>query len=133
MTLCDELAEEDPEFSTLTADGFDKAIIGAGQICGNMTVVYDLEKVYDILVEMGMTREDAVEYYCYNIAGSCGADMPLFMDVKVLQGDDIALRGEIAAIRTRHEATTPVAGADTELVMMHEDRARLLEILDGEA
>ena len=38
MTLCDELAEEDPEFSTLVADGFDKAIIGAGQICGSMTV-----------------------------------------------------------------------------------------------
>ena len=47
-----------------------------------------------------MTPEEAVEYYSYNIAGTCGADMPLFMDVKVLQGDDIALRGEIAAIRT---------------------------------
>ena len=38
----------------MTADGFDGAIIGAGEDCSGPVVIYDYDKVIEILVAMDM-------------------------------------------------------------------------------
>lgn len=64
----------------LFADGFDQAIIGIGRQFNKTAVVYDEEKVIDILQESGMSREEALEYYEFNIVGSFVGDAtPIFM------------------------------------------------------
>lgn len=65
----------------LFADGFDQAIIGIGRQFNKTAVVYDEEKVIDILQEQnGMSREEALEYYEFNIVGSFVGDAtPIFM------------------------------------------------------
>jgi hypothetical protein len=64
----------------LVATGFDEAIIGFSY--GLETrAVYDIDQVLDILQrEDGMTREDAMEHFDYNIAGSyVGPKTPIFV------------------------------------------------------
>ena len=74
------LAEIDEEL--LCADGFDDAIIG---ICERATssniVAYDRDRCIEILVERdGMTREEAVEYFEFNVAGAwMGERTPVFI------------------------------------------------------
>ena len=53
----------------LKADGFDEAIIGIVNRCGQDVLCYDQNKVIDILMR-DMTEEEAIEYFHYNIAGS---------------------------------------------------------------
>ncbi len=86
----------------LKADGFDDAIIGTAY---GMTVsddegpvlVYDIQKCIDILMDgaVDMTREDAIEYFDYNVLGAfMGPQTPIFMNsgdadlVKALIADD---------------------------------------------
>jgi len=55
-----------------TADGLGDALIGVGRRCGQPTLaVYDVSKVLEILMDTGgMTDEEAVEFFEYNIEGS---------------------------------------------------------------
>lgn len=63
---------EDLNEEACTADGFDDAIIGiAERACGPAVVAYDYHKVIGIMMNRdGMSWEEAVEYYDYNIIGS---------------------------------------------------------------
>ena len=71
----------------LVADGFDDAIIGyaeppkPAQIgMSEPVVIYDRQKVIDILISQEMTEEEAIEYFNYNIAGSyMGEGTPIYM------------------------------------------------------
>ena len=66
---------------TLTADGFDDAIIGIVERFGDSetVVLYDKMKCIEILVGQGMTEDDAIEHYNFNIIGSgMGAGGPAF-------------------------------------------------------
>lgn len=57
---------EEEEF--LFADGFDDAIIGC---CENTyRVIYSCAKCIEILMQEGMTDEDALEYFYYNVSGA---------------------------------------------------------------
>lgn len=57
--------------STLFADGFDAAILGIIQRCGQPAVViYDRAKCITLLVEQGMSHEEAEEYFTYNTEGA---------------------------------------------------------------
>jgi hypothetical protein len=74
------VAEYNPE--ALLADGFDAAIIGVAERCGqDGVVVYDAEKCIDIMVERdGMSREDATEFFHFNTLGAwVGDGTPLFL------------------------------------------------------
>ena len=74
------LAEIDDEI--LCADGFDEALIGYAQRCGQPALaVYDREKCIDVLVERdGMPREDAEEFFEFNVVGAwVGERTPLFL------------------------------------------------------
>lgn len=62
------------------ADGFDEAIIGVGSRCGQPDIlVYDAEKCIELLCTE-MSREEAEEYFDYNVAGAwVGDDTPIFL------------------------------------------------------
>ena len=63
----------------LIADGFDDAVIGIEPL--TMRVVYDIDKVIEILIGQGMSHDEAVEYYEFNIVGAyVGEQTPLFVN-----------------------------------------------------
>lgn len=73
------------------ADGFDDCIIGIASRCGQPDlVVYDSVKIVDKLVlRDGMSYEDAVEFYEYNILGAwVGEGTPLYITPIQTQPDD---------------------------------------------
>jgi hypothetical protein len=46
----------------------------------NLKIVYDIDKVIDILIKDGMSVDEAIEYYEYNIAGAyVGENTPSFI------------------------------------------------------
>ena len=65
----------------LKADGFDGAILGLGRRCGQSDLlVYDADKCVAILMKDGMTDEEAMEYFEYNVVGSwMGEGTPIFL------------------------------------------------------
>ena len=79
----DIIAEGDSEI--LIADGFDDAILGYVERLGEngyqTYALYDKEKVIKML-ENDMTREEAVEYFEYNILGAyVGEYTPAFATI----------------------------------------------------
>lgn len=76
----EDIAEINPD--ALLCDGFDEAIIGiAERINLNPVVAYSVDKIIDIMMERdGMSYEEAMEYYEYNILGSwMGDNTPIFI------------------------------------------------------
>ena len=66
--------------SAMKADGFDEAIIGTVERCGQTeaVILYDKEKVIEKLMK-DMQFEDAVDYFEYNILGAyVGEGTPAF-------------------------------------------------------
>ncbi len=62
------------------ADGYDMAIIGITEVDEGYRVCYDIGRVLEILVITGMTEEEAIEYYDFNIAGAyVGPLTPIFI------------------------------------------------------
>ena len=65
--------------NVLIADGFDDAVIGIEPL--TMRVVYDIDKVIEILMDQGMDHDEAIEYYEFNIVGAyVGEQTPLFVN-----------------------------------------------------
>ena len=85
LTIRDLIQENHPDTELLfmTEPEFDKAIVGVAGGIGiqhNPKVVYDYDKVIKTNVKMGMTYEDAVEYFDYNQAGAyVGDHTPIFI------------------------------------------------------
>lgn len=69
----------DPE--TLTCDGLDEAFIGLVERFGTPTIaLYDLDKLLALLMKDGMSYDEAVEYYQFNIVGAwVGEFTPAFV------------------------------------------------------
>ena len=65
----------------MKADGFDEAILGVGYRCGQDEIlVYDRDMCIHILVKDGMSYEEAVEYFEFNVEGSWVGDLtPMFV------------------------------------------------------
>jgi len=66
--------------SAMIADGFDHAVIGTVERCGQTeaVVLYDKDKVIEILTR-DMPLEDALDYFEYNILGAyVGEGTPAF-------------------------------------------------------
>ena len=65
----------------LLADGFSEALIGMGTRFAYDVAVYDYEKCIEIL-ERDMSREDAEEYFDFNVSGAyVGDNTPVFVTV----------------------------------------------------
>tara|TARA_Y100000593_G_scaffold81196_1_gene151846 strand:- start:1334 stop:1645 length:312 start_codon:yes stop_codon:yes gene_type:complete len=76
-----QLVEEIASEKTLFADGLDDAIIGVVERSGfNETIIlYDTNKIIELLEADGMSNEEATEYFQYNILGSyMGEGTPAF-------------------------------------------------------
>jgi hypothetical protein len=77
----DEISKwlEDRDQVTLLADGLDEAFLGIDTSGDEPRAVYSTEKCIEILArEMG--REDAVEYFDFNVAGAyVGPQTPIFI------------------------------------------------------
>jgi len=74
------LAMENKKDPTLYADGFDKAIIGfAEEWIEVPRVIYSKAKMQDILIEEGMSVEEALEYLEFNVWGAyVGEGTPIY-------------------------------------------------------
>lgn len=66
----------------IVADGFEDALIGVGQQFNKAMAVYDRQKCIEILIERdGMSDEEAVEYFEYNVTGAwVGEYTPIFLE-----------------------------------------------------
>jgi hypothetical protein len=74
----EQILELYPDNTFVIADGLDDAIIGVDD--NNLKIVYDIDKVIDILIIDGMSVDEAIEYYEYNIAGAyIGENTPSFI------------------------------------------------------
>lgn len=71
----------DNEFILLEGEEMDAALVGVCRRFGQPEVLaYDLEKILDIFVEQGMTREDAVDFFEFNTIGAWMGDLtPVFI------------------------------------------------------
>jgi hypothetical protein len=70
-----------PDEEFLKADGFDDAVIGVEP--NSMRLVYDRDRMVEILVEEGMTYEDSIEYLEFNtFCAYVGEKTPLYIYVR---------------------------------------------------
>lgn len=76
--MLDLIIEQNPEDTFLKADGLDEAIIGYDDQTGRL--IYSMSKIINILIEDdGMTEEEALEHYYYNIHGGyVGEQTPIW-------------------------------------------------------
>jgi hypothetical protein len=77
------LLAEDSDGEALTADGFDKALVGAASgWSGNsrrIVALYDYARCVELLMDEGMEESAAVEYMEFNVLGAyVGPSTPLF-------------------------------------------------------
>lgn len=65
----------------ITIDGFDDCIIGCYEGFSSSGLVYSKNEIIQTMIERdGMTLEDALEFYDFNIAGAyVGNNMPVFL------------------------------------------------------
>jgi hypothetical protein len=72
------LAEQNPD--AIVWDGFDDAVIGYTMNHGSGVLVYDYDKMAEILVfEQGMDEEEAHDYLSYNMSFVVSEHMPIIM------------------------------------------------------
>jgi hypothetical protein len=76
-----EAIQEQLEPHMMIADGFDDCIIGLAERCGsNIVLAYDAKKIFKKLVKQGMTDDEAVEHFYFNISGAyVGEGTPVFI------------------------------------------------------
>jgi hypothetical protein len=70
--MLDLILDNFPEESFLKADGFDDAVIGLDE--PSLRLIYSVKKIIDILIGEGMTEEDALEHFYYNVSGGYVGD-----------------------------------------------------------
>lgn len=70
--MLNEILENYPDDSFLKADGFDDAVIGLDE--HSMRLVYSVSKCIAILRTEGMTEEDALEHFSFNVSGAYVGD-----------------------------------------------------------
>ena len=65
----------------LMADGFEEAFLGMAERCSKPALaLYDARKCIAILVEQGMSDDEADEFFRFNTLGAwCGENTPLFL------------------------------------------------------
>jgi len=64
----------------LLADGLEYAFMGIGRQFTHPVAIYSYKKTIKILMKQGMSREEAIEYFDYNIAGAfVGDQTPVFL------------------------------------------------------
>ena len=67
-----DILDSYPEENFLIADGFDEAVIGFD--VNTHRLIYSISKCINILINEGMTEEEANEYFYFNVSGSYVSD-----------------------------------------------------------
>lgn len=76
-TLLCEVIDYYEDETFLKADGFDNAVIGVDET--TMRLIYSVKKCIEILIEEGLTYEDAMEHFSFNVSGSyVGGETPIW-------------------------------------------------------
>tara|TARA_R110000868_G_scaffold403407_1_gene680611 strand:+ start:160 stop:420 length:261 start_codon:yes stop_codon:yes gene_type:complete len=70
--ILESILEMHPEENFLIADGFNDAVIGYEQ--SSMRLIYSTIECIRILQAEGMTYEDALDHFYYNVEGSYVGD-----------------------------------------------------------
>jgi len=66
--------------TVLLADGLESAFLGIGRQFSHAVAIYSYKKTIKNLMRQGMNREEAIEYFDYNIAGAfVGDQTPVFL------------------------------------------------------
>ena len=75
--IADFLEELNPD--ALMYDGFEGALVGIASRCSTLPLaLYDRSRCIQILVNQGMSHEEAEDYFCYNVEGCwAGPNTPL--------------------------------------------------------
>ena len=77
--IIDLYADDEPEI--LFADGYDSAIEGVVWDGERTRVVYRMESILSILMDQGMSYDEASEYFDFNVAGAhMGVYTPLYLE-----------------------------------------------------
>ena len=77
MKILDALIKAYPEEELVIADGFDEAILGIEE--NTMRVIYSVNKCLEIIEADGMSQEDALDHFYFNVHGSyIGKKTPIF-------------------------------------------------------
>ena len=77
--IIDLYSDDEPDI--MFADGYDGAIEGVVWDGERTRVVYRMEAVLEILMDRGMTYDEASEYFDFNVAGShAGVYTPLYLE-----------------------------------------------------
>jgi hypothetical protein len=75
--ILEEILENYPDDNFLVADGLNEAVIGLDE--QSMRLVYSVSKCIAILKEDGMTEEEALEHFSYNVSGAyVGEQTPIW-------------------------------------------------------
>jgi hypothetical protein len=75
-----EWFDENLDGEILLADGFDDALLGYSYSPGrDYFAVYDVDKCIQVLVSQGMDEDTAEEYFEFNVEGSGGKGVPVFV------------------------------------------------------
>lgn len=79
MTRREMILETFPDETFLFADGFDEAIIGVD--VNSMRIVYSLGTCIMLLIDEGMTEEEAKEHLDFNVVNAyVGEKTPIWCD-----------------------------------------------------
>ncbi len=78
-----QLVDQTGDEELLFADGFDDAILGVIERCSQpLVVVYDRNKCIEILVDQGLSGEEAEEHFAFNVSGAWVGDRtPAFLSL----------------------------------------------------
>ena len=74
----DEFVSNATSQEVLIADNLDEGFVGIDPEADTPSAVYSIERCIKKLSEE-MTRDDATEYFWYNVAGACGEGYPIFI------------------------------------------------------
>tara|TARA_R110001632_G_scaffold145566_2_gene262326 strand:- start:69 stop:317 length:249 start_codon:yes stop_codon:yes gene_type:complete len=78
MINIEKIKEQFPDLEVLQADGFDHAIIGLEPLSGKL--IYDINKMIDVLLEEGLSEIDAIDHLEFNVINAyVGEQTPIYI------------------------------------------------------
>jgi len=78
--ILEVMAEVNPE--AIVYDNLKSALVGIATQFNKSILVYDYQKCIDIIMDDGMTREEAEEYFNFNVLGCwAGEHTPCFINM----------------------------------------------------
>jgi len=66
----EEIVESFPDEEIILMDGFDDAVIGAYVTEKGVSLVYSIGDMVECLIRDGMTEDEAIDYFEYNVSPS---------------------------------------------------------------